>query len=328
MRAIVQHEYGSPDVLRFAEVDRPRPGDGEVLVRVRAASVNARDWHLMRGDPAVARLLSPSVFGLRGPRSPIRGSDFAGTVEETGPGVSGLRPGDEVYGYADGSFAEYVCAPAGSVCPKPVTLSFAEAAAVPLAASTALVALRDVGRAGAGDRVLVNGASGGVGTFAVQIGKILGSEVTGVCGARNVELVGSAGADHVIDYRRDDFTRGGLRYDVVLDLVANRSVTALRRAVKRDGTAVLAGGGVSEGGSLFRPFGLIVRSRLVAPFVPQRLALVDAPPTQETLTGLRDLVEAGRLRPVIDRTYPLSKAAEAIRYLEDEHARAKVVLVV
>ncbi|MFD7660992.1 NAD(P)-dependent alcohol dehydrogenase, partial [Actinosynnema sp. NPDC059797] len=216
MKAIAQDRYGPPDVLRLREVDRPEPAADEVLVRVRAAAVNARDWHVMRGDPYLARLM-PGVMGLRGPRTSIRGTDFAGVVEAVGGRVTRLRPGDEVYGEADGAFAEYVRAPEGVVDLKPANLTFEQAAALPLAANTALTGLRDRGRVRAGQRVLVNGASGGVGTFAVQVGKWLGAEVTAVCGARNVDLVASLGADHVIDYAQDDFTRDEGRYDVVFD---------------------------------------------------------------------------------------------------------------
>lgn len=245
MKAIVQDRYGSSEVLEFREVDRPVPKDGEVLVRVRAASVNARDWHVMRGDPYVARL----AFGLRRPkrRMRIQGGDFAGVVEAVGKDVTRVRPGDEVYGEADGAFAEYLCAPQGVLGPKPANLSFEQAAAVPLAGNTALMGLRDVGKVGPGQHVLVNGASGGVGTFAVQIAKALGAEVTGVCSTRNVDLVRSLGADHVVDYTREDFTRTGARYDLVFDLVGNRTLADCRRALNPTGMLILAGGGVSEG---------------------------------------------------------------------------------
>ncbi|WP_031148565.1 NAD(P)-dependent alcohol dehydrogenase [Streptomyces erythrochromogenes] len=324
MKAIVQDRYGSPGVLELREVERPPVGDREVLVRVRAASVNARDWHLMRGDPYLARL----VLGLRRPKVRIRGTDFAGRVEAVGKEVTRLRPGDEVFGEAEGAFAEYVCAPADAVEPKPANLTFEQAAAVPLAGNTALMGLRDLGRLRPGQRVLVNGASGGVGTFAVQIAKALGAEVTGVCGTRNTELVRSLGADHVVDYSREDFTRTGRRHDLVLDLVGNRSLAACRRALTPGGTLVLSGGGVSEGGSLVGPMSLLVRGRALSGFVRQRLLVLTAAPDRENLAALRELVESGRVTPAVDRTYPLREVPEAIRYLEVEHARAKVVITV
>ncbi|MFE0005779.1 NAD(P)-dependent alcohol dehydrogenase [Streptomyces erythrochromogenes] len=324
MKAIVQDRYGSPGVLELREVERPPVGDREVLVRVRAASVNARDWHLMRGDPYLARL----VLGLRRPKVRIRGTDFAGRVEAVGKDVTRLRPGDEVFGEAEGAFAEYVCAPADAVEPKPANLTFEQAAAVPLAGNTALMGLRDLGRLRPGQRVLVNGASGGVGTFAVQIAKALGAEVTGVCGTRNTELVRSLGADHVVDYSREDFTRTGRLHDLVLDLVGNRSLAACRRALTPGGPLVLSGGGVSEGGSLVGPMSLLVRGWALSGFVRQRLLVLTAAPDRENLAALRELVESGRVTPAVDRTYPLREVPEAIRYPEVEHARAKVVITV
>lgn len=324
MKAIVQDRYGPPEVLELREVDRPVPAGHEVLVRVHAAAVNARDWHHMRGDPYLARL----VFGLGRPKVRVRGTDFAGRVVAVGPDVRGLAPGDEVFGEADGTFAEYVCAVPGRLAPKPAALTFAQAAAVPLAGTTALTGLRDLGRAGPGRTVLVNGASGGVGTFAVQIAKALGAEVTAVCSARNAELVRSLGADHVVDYAREDFTRGGRRHDVVLDLVGNRSLTACRRALTPSGTLVLSGGGVSEGGSLFGPMGLVLRGQALSRFVGGRLLVLTAAPDRDSLAALTALIEAGSLTPVVDRTYPLDEVADAVRYVEVEHARAKVVITV
>ncbi|KOU27772.1 NADPH:quinone reductase [Streptomyces sp. WM6373] len=322
MKAIVQDRYGSPGVLELREVERPRVGDREVLVRVHAAAVNARDWHLMRGDPYLAR----AALGLRGPKVRVRGTDFAGRVEAVGGDVTRLRPGDEVFGEAEGAFAEYVCAPEDVVEPMPANLSFEQAAAVPLAGNTALMGLRDLGRVRPGQRVLVNGASGGVGTFAVQIAKAFGAEVTGVCGTRNTELVRSLGADHVVDYSREDFTRTGRRYDLVFDLVGNRSLTECRRALTPGGTLVLSGGGVSEGGSLVGPIALLVKGRALAPFVRHRLLVLTATPDRRNLAALRELIESGRLAPAVDRTHPLHEVPEAIRYLEVEHARAKVVI--
>ncbi|MFF5448457.1 NAD(P)-dependent alcohol dehydrogenase [Streptomyces sp. NPDC012888] len=324
MKAMVQDRYGPPDVLEYREVERPEPGDGEVLVRVRAAAVNAADWHLMRGDPYVARL----VLGVRRPKVRIRGRDFAGTVEAVGRGVTGLRQGDEVYGEADAAFAEYVRAPAGAIGPKPAGLTFEQAAAVPLAGNTALMGLRDLGRLEAGQSVLVNGASGGVGTFAVQIAKALGAEVTGVCSTRNAGLVRSLGADRVVDYTREDFTRAGRTYDLVLDLVGNRSLADLRRVLAPAGTLVLSGGGTSEGGSVVGPMALLVRGQLVSRFTDRRVRVLTAEPGRENLAALGALLESGRVTPVVDRTFPLAEAAAAIRYLEVEHARAKVVLTV
>jgi NADPH:quinone reductase-like Zn-dependent oxidoreductase len=324
MKAIVQDRYGPPDVLELRDIETPTAGDNEVLVRVHAAAVNALDWHYMRGDPYVAR---PSM-GLRRPKVRIRGRDFAGRVEAVGEGVDRLRPGDEVFGEADGAFAEYVSAPAGAVDPKPANLTFEQAAAVPVAGNTALVGLRDLAQVRPGQRVLINGASGGVGTFAVQIARSLGAEVTGVCSARNADLVRSIGADHVIDYASEDFSRNGQRYDVVFDLVGNRSLTDCRRALTPDGTLVLSGGGVSEGGSLVGPMALFVKGMLLSRFVRHRLLQFTEKPSSENLAALRELIESGAVAPVVDRTYQLSEVPEAIRYLEVDHARAKVVVAV
>ncbi|WP_326549300.1 NAD(P)-dependent alcohol dehydrogenase [Micromonospora sp. NBC_01813] len=332
MKAIVQDRYGSPDVLRLCDVDTPTPGNGEVLVRVHASSVNAYDWHAMRGDPYLARL----SFGLRRPRAAVRGQDFAGRVEAVGPGVTRWRPGDEVYGEAGpagGAFAEYLCVAENLVEAKPVNLSFEQAAAIPLAATTALICLRDAADLRAGQHVLINGASGGVGTFAVQLAKAFGAQVTAVCRTRNVELVRSLGADHVVDYTREDFTRtdvvrAGRRYDVLLDLVGNRSLAGCRRVLTPDGTLLLSGGGVFTGGSVFGPMSLLVRGPLVGRFVRHRIVSPSATAGRGHLAALRELAEAGKLTPAIDRTFQLSEAADAIRYVETEHARAKVVVTV
>ncbi|TWP47790.1 NAD(P)-dependent alcohol dehydrogenase [Lentzea tibetensis] len=319
MKAIVQDRYGSVDVLELREIERPVPGDDEVLVRVRAASVNAYDWHFMRGDPYFARM----IMGLGGPKARIRGRDCAGVVEAVGARVTGLVPGDEVYGEVDGTFAEYVCVPDNAVARKPANLTFEQAAALPLAANTALIGLRDVG---AGQRVLINGASGGVGTMAVQLAKAQGAEVTGVCSTRNVDLVRSLGADHVVDYTQEDFARDARRYDLVFDLVGNRSLTDLRRVLTPDGTLALSGGGTSNGGSFFGPYGLFLKARVVASFIRHRVVFVAAHQSKQNLDALRELAEAGTLVPVIEATYPLSEAAKAIRHVEIEHARAKVVV--
>jgi NADPH:quinone reductase-like Zn-dependent oxidoreductase len=326
MKAIVQDRYGSPDVLQLREVDMPVAADNEVLVRVHAAAVNARDWHLMRGDPYVARLMDRRTFGSDGPKIKIRGTDFAGRVEAVGSGVTRFSPGDEVFGEVNGAFAEFVAVPDEVVEPKPANLTFEQAAAMPLAANTALMGLRDSAQVQSGQRVLINGASGGVGTFAVQIAKSFGADVTGVCSTRNLDLVRSIGADHVIDYTREDFTRNGQRYDVVFDLVGNRSLTEFRRALTPAGTLILSGGGVSKGGSLIGPIGLILKGQLLSRFVRYRLHILAATPCQANLATLRELAESGMVTPVIDRTYPLSEAPDAIRYLEVEHARAKVVI--
>ncbi|MEU4065266.1 NAD(P)-dependent alcohol dehydrogenase [Streptomyces wedmorensis] len=322
MKAWVQDRYGSADVLEFAEVERPVPGEREVLVRVHAAAVNAADWHLMRGDPYVARL----ALGLRRPKERIRGRDFAGRVEAVGAGVTGLRPGDEVFGEAPGAFAEYVCAPEEATERKPAGLTFEQAAAIPLAGNTALMGLRDLGGVRPGGKVLVNGASGGVGTFAVQLAKAFGAEVTGVCSTRNATLVLGLGADRVIDYTRQDFTTGPDRYDLVLDLVGNRALAELRRILSPTGVLVLSGGGVFEGGSVFGPMGLIVKGQLLSRFSGRRLHVLTAEPRRENLATLRELAENGDITPVVERTYPLDEAPRALRYVEEEHARAKVVL--
>ena len=321
MKAVVQDRYGSPDVLELRDVDKPVPGDDEVLVRVRAAALNAYDWHLMRGDPYLARL----ALGLRAPRAMIRGRDFAGEVEAVGRNVPHLRPGDEVFGEVDGTLAEYVCVPDTAVERKPETLTFEQAATLPLAGNTALRGLRDVGGLRPGQHVLINGASGGVGTFAVQIAKSLGAEVTGVCSTRNTDLVRSLGADHVVDYTREDFTRGGRRYDVLLDLVANHGISGLRRALRPGGTLVLASGG--SPGQFLGAVGLLLKGIALSPFAHGRLLpLVGPAPSKAILVTLRELADSGKLTPVIDRTYPLAEAPEAIRYLEEEHARGKAVV--
>ncbi|MDR7326699.1 MULTISPECIES: NAD(P)-dependent alcohol dehydrogenase [Catenuloplanes] len=333
MKAIVQQRYGAaPAVLEVGEVAKPVAGPGDVLVRVHAAAVNAADWHIMRGDPWIARLAAPEIFGRRGPKQPIRGRDIAGVVEAVGPGVERFTPGDAVHGDlgdAGGAFAEYAVAPSTSLAATPANLTFTEAAAVPLAGSTALYALRDLAGVRPGQRVLVNGASGGVGTFAVQIAAAIGAEVTGVCSGRNTELVASLGATDVIDYTRTDFAALGRRWDVVFDLTGRRSLTDCRRALTPAGTLLLAGGGVFEGGSLFGPMAVQVRGRLLARAArPQRLIPVQIRPRAAYLDALRDLIESGAVRPVIEKTYPLTAAAEAVHHLEQEHARAKLVLAV
>ncbi|MGC4879022.1 NAD(P)-dependent alcohol dehydrogenase [Micromonospora sp. DT43] len=327
MKAIVQDRYGPPETLALAEVATPTPAPDEVLVRVQAASLNAYDWHAMRGDPRLARL----AMGRTRPRARIRGRDFAGRVEAVGAKVRQVRPGDAVFGdlgEANGAFAEYVCVPETSTAAMPASLTPQQAAALPLAGVTALMGLRDVGRVEPGHRVLINGASGGVGTLAVQLGKALGATVTGVCSTRNVDLVRSLGADHVVDYRQDDFAHGTDRHDVVFDLVGNRPLSELRRALTPTGTLVLSGGGVYDGGRVLGPVWLIARGRLLAPLVRHRIVTLAAMPSRPHLDALRGYVEAGHLTPVIDRTYPLHEVPVALRYLEGEHARAKVVITI
>lgn len=324
MKAVTQDAYGSADVLKVSDIDKPVPTARQVLVRVHASSLNAYDWHFMHGDPKLAR----ATFGLSRPKLKVRGRDFAGRVEAVGSEVKGISLGDEVYGEADGAFAEYVCAAEDSVARKPAGLTFEQAAAIPLAANTALIGLRDLARLAPGQTVLINGASGGVGTFAVQLAKAYGAEVTAVCRTRNVEMVASLGADHVIDYTQENFTLGDKRYDVVLDLVGNHSLSAFRRVLTPTGTLLLSGGGVYEGGSLVGPMGLFIKRRLVAPFVRQRLLELPAVASRENLTALCELAEAGKIAPVIDRTYALSEVPDAMRYLVKEHARAKVVITV
>ncbi|MFI5954310.1 NAD(P)-dependent alcohol dehydrogenase [Cryptosporangium sp. NPDC051539] len=326
MKAVVQDRYGSPDVLSFSEVPEPEARADDVVVRVRAASVNARDWHVLRGDPYVARLMAPDIGGLRAPKQPVRGTDFAGVVESVGATVTHLVPGDAVFGEAPGAFAEYVRAPQNVVARKPASMTFEQAAALPLAGNTALLGLREIAGVTSGQTVLINGASGGVGTYAVQLAVAYGARVTAVCSTRNVELVESLGAHEVVDYRTTDFRTRGERYDVVFDLVGNRSLGDLKRSVTRDGTLLLSGGGVSTGGTLFGPMKLIVAAQLQSRFVKQRIEIPQAVPSTRALLELAGLVEEGKLRSVIDRTYALSAAADAIRYLETDHARAKVVL--
>lgn len=322
MRAIVQHEYGpARNVLRPDEIDPPVIGEAEVLVRVHAAGVNAADWHLVRGDPYVVRLM---VFGLRRPKSPVPGMDVAGTVEAVGAEVAELQPGDHVFGTCTGAFAEYARASADSLVRKPEGLTFEQAATVPISGCTALQGLRDRGCVEPGQSVLVNGASGGVGTFAVQIAGLLGAEVTGVCSTRNLDLVRSLGAAQVIDYTREDFARAGRRWDVILDAVGNRSLSDCRRALTTGGTLVLVGG---EGGRWLGGLDRSLRAVLWSPFVRERLRMLLAIPTKSDLLALGKMIGAGDVTPVIDRTYPLSETPDAIGYVEEGHARGKVVVV-
>ena len=322
MKAIVNSKYGSPDDLKLVEIDKPALADDGVIVRVRAASVNPYDWHFMRGLPYIAR----PMLGLRGPKKTVPGADAAGQVEAVGKNVTQLRPGDEVFGVGrSGSLAEYACGGENDFAPKPASLSFERAAALPMAGCTALQALRDWGQLQPGQSVLINGAAGGVGTFAVQIAKALGGEVTGVCSTKNVDFVRSLGADHVVDYTQEDFARSGRRYDLVIDLVANRSLPDLRRALTPEGALVLCGGG---GGRLLGPVPLILRALVRSRFVSQRMLSSTARIHREDLVALTELIEAGKVTLAIDRSFPLSEAPEAIRYLEAGHARGKVIVAV
>jgi NADPH:quinone reductase-like Zn-dependent oxidoreductase len=325
MKAWTWDRYGSPDVMTLRDFDEPDIAPDEVLVRVRAASVNPYDWRHLRADPQLARLSA----GLRRPKAGwILGADLAGVVERVGDEVTGFHPGDEVFGEVTrGAFAEAVAVPQNRLAIKPAALSFEQAAVVSMAAHTALQGLRDVGRLSAGRRVLVNGAAGGIGTFAVQLAKALGAEVTGVCSTRNLELVRSLGADDVVDYTREDFTRQDQRYDLVMDIAGNRSLAEYRRVLTPRGTLVIVGGVTARGG-LLGPARQILRGALVNPFVSQRIASVSWKPNAEDLRHLADLMEKKQVVPVIDRTYPFAEIPDALRYLEQGHARGKVAIII
>jgi NADPH:quinone reductase-like Zn-dependent oxidoreductase len=321
MKAIVQSRYGSPDLLRLEEIAKPGVKDDEVLVRVRAAAVNIGDWHLVRGVPYVMRL----VFGVRGPRRRTPGLDIAGQVEAVGGNVEQLRPGDEVFGWCKGAFAEYACTAENNLLHRPTNLTFEQAAAVGDSAFTALAAVRDQGRVRPGQRVLINGASGGVGTFAVQIAKSFGANVTAVCSTRNVDLVRSLGADHVIDYTREHFSQSAERYDVMLDLVGTSSLSDCRRALTPRGTYVLVG--VKDMGR-WLGLGRQFKALLLSPAVGQRMRVFVVRHNREDLAILKELVETGKVAPVIDRHYSLSDTPKALRYQGEGHAHGKIVIVV
>ncbi len=321
MKAIVRNTYGSPDVLELQETDKPDLTDDGVLVRVRAASINPADWYALTGKPYFARMF----FGLLKPKSNRLGVDFAGTVEAVGRDVTQFRPGDEVFGARDGAFAEYVCV-RNAVAPKPANLTLEQAAAVPVAALTALQGLRDKGQIQPGQKVLINGASGGVGTFAVQIAKAFGAEVTGVCSSRNVDLVRSIGADHVIDYTREDFTRSDRRYDLMLDVAGSRSWSECRRVLNPKATLVIVG--APKGNRLFGPLSHIVRVRLASLLSSQKVVFFLAKTNRADMAVLRELLEAGKVTPVIDRRYELSEIADAFRYMGEGHAQGKIVITV
>ena len=320
MKAIVRDRYGPPDVLEIQEVEKPEPADDGVLVRVRAASVNRADWYDVTGTPWIARPL----MGLRRPKARLTGIDFAGTVEAVGKDVTDLQPGDDVFGGRSdgGSFAEYTCAQAG-VARKPANLTFEEVAAVPVAALTALQGLRDHGQLQPGQKVLVNGASGGVGTFAVQIAKALGAEVTAVCSTRNVEQARSLGADHVIDYAREDFTRGGRRYDVILDVAGGKSWSKYKRVLNPHATLVIVGG---PKGALMGPLGHIVKVRLAALRGSQKAVFFVAKWNKPDMDVLRELLESGQVRPVVEKRYELSEVADALEYMGEGHVQGKLVI--
>ena len=322
MKAIVYRDYGSPDVLRFEEIEDPTATNDEVLIRVGAASVNPYDWHFMTGTPFLARLGA----GLRKPKNGRLGVDFAGTVEAVGKDVTRFEPGDEVFGTRNGAFAEYVCVPeARNVVPKPANVTFEQAAAVPMAGVTALQALRDKGRLQAGQKVLINGASGGVGTFAVQIARSFGAEVTGVCSTRNVDTVRSIGADHVVDYTQEDFTVDGRRYDLMLDIAGNRSWSECKRVLTDTATLVVVGGRKTNrwigplGDGLKKRFASLAGSRkVVSPFL--------ASIKKDDLVALGELLEAGNVKPVIEQRYELSEVSDAVGYVGTGHAQGKIVI--
>jgi len=323
MKAIRYCDYGTADVLKIQDVEKPVPTDEQMLIKVHAASVNPLDWHFMRGAPYFMRLGA----GLRKPAVTQLGVDFSGTVEAVGAKITKFKPGDEVFGDRNGAFAEYVVAREDrAVIRKPANISFEQAAGVGIAGVTALQGLRDRGKVGPGTKVLINGASGGVGTFAVQIARMLGAEVTGVCSGRNVDLVRSLGADHVIDYTKDDFTRGAERYDVILDNVGNRTLGDMRRVLTLDGRYVLIGGGGPDKGNWIGPMWLPLKAVIVGPFVSQQMGMMMADLTPDDLSFLAGVMEAGKVTPVIDRIYPLEQTADAIRYVEAGHARGKVII--
>lgn len=323
MKAVVYRCYGSPEVLKVEQVEKPTPADNQVLVKVHAASINPLEWHYMRGTPYLMR----AEAGMGFPQDPRLGVDFSGTVEEIGKGVTKFKPGDEVFGGRDGALGEYVVVrESASIVPKPTNLTFEQAAAIPIAAVTALQGLRDVGKIHAGQKVLINGASGGVGTFAVQIAKSYGAEVTGVCSTRNVDLVKSLGADHVIDYTREDFTQGTQHYDVIFDAVGNHSLSEYRRVMTPQGIFVIVGGPSTDPwiGPLIMP----LKAKLVAPFVSQKFEFFLADINPQDLQVLAGMAQSGKLTPVIDKTYPMSDIQTAMRYLETGHARGKVAVQV
>ena len=319
MKAIVYYNYGSPDVLKCEEIEKPTAGDNEVLIRVRAASVNPFDWHFMRGTPYMVRIQA----GLRKPKDKRLGVDVAGQVEAVGRNVTQFRPGDEVFGACRGAFAEYACASESALVMKPDNVTFEQAASAPVAAFTALQGLRDKGQIQPGHKVLINGAAGGVGTFAVQIAKWFGADVTGVCSTRNADMVRSIGADRVIDYTQEDFAKSGQRYDLFFDCVGNHSLLACRRVLNPKGIYIVVGG---PDGRWLGPLARMIKTLVLSRFVSQNLVMFLARRSKEDLTIMHELMKAGKVTPVIDKRYKLSEVPEAIRYLEEGHARGKVVI--
>jgi NADPH:quinone reductase-like Zn-dependent oxidoreductase len=325
MKAIVQDRYGGPDLLEFSDIDQPILNDNQVLVQVQAAGLHRGDWHVMTGLPYLIRLVVPDL-GLRKPKVPVRGMDLAGRVEAVGPNVTRFQPGDEVFGWADGAFAEYTVAPEDQLAPKPANLSFEQAAAAPTSGFAALQGLRDSGEVQPGQQVLIIGAAGGVGLFAVQLAKTFDAQVTGVASTTQLELVRSVGADEVIDYTRDEVTDGTRRWDLILDTAGHRSLSQLRRALTPKGTLVIVG---SEGrGRWLGGFDRSLRAPLLARLVGQRLRMLASKPGQQDLQTLRELLEAGQLTPVIDRTYPLGDVPEAMRQMVEGHTLGKLVITV
>ena len=320
MKAAVYTRYGSPDVVQIKDVEKPVPKDNEVLIEVRAASVNPLDWHFMRGTPYFVRILA----GLRKPKITRLGVDVAGQVEAVGRNVTQFKPGDAVFGSCRGAFAEYVCTSESTLVMKPDNVTFEQAASAPVAAFTVLQGLRDKGQIQPGQKVLINGAAGGVGTFAVQIAKSFGADVTGVCSTRNVDMVRSIGADRVIDYTREDFTKSGQRYDLIFDCVGNHSLLACRRVLNPKGIYIAVGG--PSGRWMIGPLASGITAPVLSRFVSQKLAMVLAKPSKEDLTIMHELMETGKVTSVIDKRYRLSEVPEAIRYLEEGHARGKVVI--
>jgi NADPH:quinone reductase-like Zn-dependent oxidoreductase len=323
MKAIVYHRHGSPDVLSYEEMAKPAPAENEVLIRVRAAAANPYDWHFMRGEPYAVRIMAR---GLRKPKDPRLGADVAGEIEAVGKNIKQFKPGDAVFGSCKGAFAEYACASESKLAIKPVNVTFEQAASVPIAAFTALQGLRDKGKLQPGQKVLINGAAGGVGTFAVQIAKSFGAEVTGVCSMRNVEMVRSIGADQAVDYTQEDFTKSARRYDVILDCVGNHSFSGCRRVLDPKGIYVGAGGKTDNW--MIGPLTSALKALVLSWFVSQKQVMVLAKPSKEDLAIMGKLIESGKVTPVIDRSYSLSEVPDAIRYLEAGHARGKVVITV
>jgi NADPH:quinone reductase-like Zn-dependent oxidoreductase len=318
MKAIIQEGHGSPDVLELRDVEMPEAEEDEVLVRVRAASVGAWDAHAMTGEPRIM-----GMFGVLKPKNGIAGRDLAGLVEAVGKSVTQLRPGDEVYGESSGAFAEFTCVSQGNLAHKPTNLTFEEAAAVPIAAITALIGLRDSGQIQHGQDVLIIGASGGVGTFAVQIAKVYGAIVTAVCTTRSVDMVRSIGADHVIDYTREDFTKSGQRYDLILELADSRSLSEHRSVLTPKGTLVMSSG---VGGRWLGPLGRMSKAIVMSPFVSQTVRVLTVKTTTADLDVLRELIESGKVTPVIDKTYPLTETPDAVGYVERGHTQGKTII--